>query len=368
MEDIQRLLRNGIEEIKPYPAGKPIEELQAELGLTEIASMGTNENPLGPSPKAIDAMRRALDTVNLYPDSGATVLTRKIAERLDIDADMVTVGNGADNCITMIASAFINQGDEVVVADPSFPIYSLAARIMGGRPVLVPLRGHVHNLKAMAERIGPRTKLVVVCNPNNPTGSVVGKKELDDFVKEIPAHVLLVIDEAYCEFMSPGASGSGLDYIKAGGNVLSLRTFSKLYGLAGLRVGYAVGRRELIFALTRVREVFPVSRPAQAAALAALDDDEFKERVLENNNEGKNILYEGFKALNLPYVPSHTNFVFVDLKTDSGEVAGLLMKRGFLIRPGAGWGLPTFARVSIGTIEQNRRFIDAVKAALDNVR
>ncbi len=368
MEDVERFLRKGIAEIKAYAAEKPIEALQVELGLQEIVSMGTNENPLGPSPKAMEAMKRELERVNLYPDAACTALVNRLAGRLEVAEDMIAPGNGADNCITMIGSAFINEGDEVLMADPTFPVYTIAVKIMGGTPVYVSLKNYVHDLNAMQKRVGPRTKLVFVCNPNNPTGSIVEKEELDDFVKKLPPHVLLVLDEAYHDFVEVGATADALDYIKTGYNVISLRTFSKLYGLAGLRIGYALGRRELISALKRVREVFPVSRLAQAAALAALEDDAFKAQVLENNEQGKAFLYEAFEELALPYVPSHTNFIFVDFKTDAGEVAQVLQKRGFLIRPGHGWGGLSFARVTIGTIEQNRKFIDVLKDALNHVQ
>ncbi len=367
MKDIERLHRKGTQELERYVPGKPIEEVQAELGLTEIAKMALNENPLGPSPKALAAMIEELKNVHLYPEGPCTLLRRAMSVRLGIEPDMITLSNGADNCILLVGQAFINEGDEILMADPTFFVYQTVTRIMGGRPLSVKLRNQVHDLEAMLKAVGPRTKLVFVCNPNNPTGTIVRKGELDDFVTHLPDHTLLVLDEAYFEFVSDEGYPNGLDYINQGYNVISLRTFSKLYGLAGLRIGYALGRREVISALNRVREPFPVSRVAQAGALAALEDDEFKEAVLKNNEEGKAYLYREFEKMGLPYTPSHTNFVFVDLKRDSQEVSQSLLNEGIIIRPGHVWNCPTCARITLGTADENRRFVGALRSILGGV-
>ena len=365
MKDIKRFSRKGILDIEPYVPGKPIEEVQAELGLSEIAKMASNENPLGPSPKAIAAMETELKNVNLYPEGSCTLLRREMSKRLSIDEDMITFSNGADNCILLVANAFINEGDEVLMADMTFFVYKTVTKIMGGELVYASLRDYVHDLESMKKKIGPRTKLVFVCNPNNPTGTIVRKNELDDFVSNLPENTILVLDEAYFEFVSDEDYPNSLDYIREGYNVISLRTLSKLYGIAGLRIGYAMGCKELIEALNRVREPFPVSRIAQAGALAALEDEEFKEKVLRNNDEGKDYLYEEFEKMGLPYTPSYTNFVFVDLGRDSGGIFESLLKEGVIIRPGHLWNYPTFARVTIGTMEENQKFIGALKKALD---
>ena len=365
MKDIKRFSRKGILDIEPYVPGKPIEEVQAELGLSEIAKMASNENPLGPSPKAIAAMETELKNVNLYPEGSCTLLRREMSKRLSIDEDMITFSNGADNCILLVANAFINEGDEVLMADMTFFVYKTVTKIMGGELVYASLRDYVHDLESMKKKIGPRTKLVFVCNPNNPTGTIVRKNELDDFVSNLPENTILVLDEAYFEFVSDEDYPNSLDYIREGYNVISLRTLSKLYGIAGLRIGYAMGCKELIEALNRVREPFPVSRIAQAGALAALEDEEFKEKVLRNNDEGKDYLYEEFEKMGLPYTPSYTNFVFVDLGRDSGGIFESLLREGVIIRPGHLWNYPTFARVTIGTMEENQKFIGALKKALD---
>lgn len=364
MKDMQKFVRKGNLDLKAYIPGKPIEEVQEELGLTEIAKLASNETPLGPSPKAVLAAEKELRNAHLYPEGRCTLLIREMSKKLGIEEDMITFSNGADNCIFLTASAFINEGDEIVIGDPSFFVYQTVTNIMGGKPIYVKLKNHIHDLNAMRERVGKNTKLVFVCNPNNPTGTIVKKAELDKFISQLPDHTILILDEAYFEFATDKDYPDGLDYIKQGYNVISLRTFSKIYGIAGLRIGYALGCTEFIAALNRVREPFPVSRVAQAAALAALEDEEYRERVLKNNEEGKAYLYNEFQKLGLPYAPSQTNFVFVDLKNDCQRVFQDLLKKGIIIRPGNLWDCDTCARITIGTMEQNKTFIEALKGCL----
>ena len=259
------------------------------MGLESLALMATNENPLGPSPKAVEAMKAEIHKVNRYPQGPCTFLIRKVAAKLDVGEDMIIFSNGADNCLRIIGYSFINTGDEVIVAHPSFPVYGIVTRVMGAVPVEVPLNNHVHDLTAMAEKIGPRTKLVFVCNPNNPTGTIVRKTELDAFVEALPDHVVLILDEAYFEFVEDEEYPNALDYIREGRNVVALRTFSKLYGIAGLRLGYTLASPELTSVMGRVREPFPVSRVAEAAALGAADDDEFKSKVLATTRRARDI-------------------------------------------------------------------------------
>ena len=365
LEELKKLARRRIFDIEPWPAGKPIEEVMEELGLSDLAMMATNENPLGPSPKAVKAMEEAIRDVNFYPDGPCLRLKRKVARRLGISDDMVAFGNGADSCIRMVTSAFVNDGDEVIMADPTFPVYSIFTRVMGGEEVFVPLKDYTHDLKAMKKKIGPRTKLVCICNPNNPTGSIVRKAELDDFFRDLPANVIVVLDEAYFEFVSDPEFPDGLDYVKDGRKVIVMRTFSKLYGLAGLRIGYTMGGSEMISVLERVREPYTVSGVAEEAALAALDDREFVDRVIENNEKGRSLLYAGLERLGLDYVPSHTNFLFVDLETDAKKVTEAMLRRGFLIRPGTPWKLPTCVRITFGTEAQNEAFLLALEKALE---
>lgn len=364
MKNLEKIVRSGVLSVTAWPTGKPIEEIQAELGLDSLALMATNENPLGVSPKAAEAIRAESAKVNRYPQGPCTYLKRKLAPRLGIDERMIIFSNGADNCLRIIGCTFLNTGDEVIVAHPCFPVYGIVARVMGAVPVEVPLKNHTHDLSAMAERIGAKTKLIFVCNPNNPTGTIVGRKQLNAFVEALPDHVVLILDEAYFEFVDDEDYPNALDYIREGRNVVGLRTFSKLYGIAGLRIGYTLASPELTAVMERVREPFPVSRVAQAAALAALDDEEFKTRVLTNNTESKRFFYQSFDKLGLPYAKTHTNFMFVDLGTDAKEAAQALLERGYLIRPGTPWRHPSFVRITFGTMEENRGFLDALTTVL----
>lgn len=363
-DQVRRLARKGVFDVEAWPAGKPLEEVRAELGRGDIALMATNENPLGPSPKAVEAMQEAIRRVNVYPDGPCVFLKRKVASRLGVTPQMVTFASGADSCIRMVASAFVNDGEEVIMADPTFPVYATFVTIMGGIGVYVPLQEHAHDLEAMSARVGPRTKLVFVCNPNNPTGTIVTRKQLETLVDRLPPQVVLVIDEAYFEFVSDPDYPNGLDYVRDGRNVIVLRTFSKLYGLAGLRIGYAVAAPEMIDVLERVREPYVVSGVAQAAALAALDDQEFVARVLDNNERGKDFFHGELGRLGLEFVPSHTNFVFVDLRREAKGVVEALLRQGLMVRHGSPWNLPTCVRITFGTDEQNRRLVAALEKVL----
>ncbi len=364
MKDAQRFARRSVLGIEPYPTGKPPEELQAALGLPELALLANNECPLGPSPLAVEAARRELERMHLYPDGGCAALSRKLAGRLGVDPSMLLFGNGGDNCISLVAASFLDAGDEVIVGDPSFPVYAIAAGAAGARVERVPLAGFTHDLEGMRRRIGARTRLLIVCNPNNPTGGLADGAELERFVRALPDHVLLLLDEAYREFNPDPAYPDGLRFIREGRPVLSLRTFSKVYGLAGLRVGYLLGDADLLGLARRAREAFPVSRPAQAAALAALDDEAFVRRVLAHNAACRAYFYRELKRLGLPHAPTAANFIFVDLGRDAREVQQALLRRGILIRPGHLWNLPTWARITFGTAEQNRRLVEALAALL----
>ncbi len=364
MKNAEQFFRKGVLDIKPYVPGKPIEEVQSEFGLTEIIKMASNENPWGPSPKAVAAMEREVKNIHLYPEGPCTLLRRELSKRLGIDENMITFSNGADNCIVLVGSAFINDGDEVVMADPTFAYYQTVTKIMGGVSVPVKLKNHTHDLEAMRNAVGPKTKMVFVCNPNNPTGTIVKKGDFDSFLSHLPAHTMVVLDEAYFEFVSNGDCPNGLDYVKKGYPIVCLRTFSKIYGLAGIRIGYAFGPSELIGAMNRVREPFPVSRIAQAGALAALEDEEFKKKTVTNTLKEKEHLYKEFEEMGLPYIPSHTNFIFVDLKKDSRQIFQALLKEGVIIRPGHLWDHASFARITVGTSDENRRFIQTLKRML----
>jgi histidinol-phosphate aminotransferase len=365
--DIKSFARAEIMDLPPYIPGKAIEEVKREYGLKVITKMASNENPLGPSPKAMEAMEKSIKDIHLYPEVSCLALKEKISSIFGIDIDMITFANGGDNIFTMIAQAFLNHGEEVIMAYPTFSFYRMAVRIMGANPIEVPLKDHVHDLKAMGERITSRTKLIIICNPNNPTGTIVNKIELDSFIRGLPSHVLTVLDEAYFDFTDKDLLPDSISYIKKGYPLLSVRTFSKIYGLAGIRIGYVLGRREFIDCLNRVREPFAVNRLAQVAAIGALDDQEFREKVIINNRAGRKFLEESLRDMGLETVPSHTNFILVDIKRDSRVIFEALLKRGIIVRPGYIWNLPRFIRITIGREEENERFIHALKEILNEI-
>ena len=365
MSDVTKLARKGILDLKPYSPGKSIEEVQRELGLKELTKLASNENSSGPSPQAIRAIESELGNIFRYPDPPCTLLRREIAKRRGVTEEMVTLANGCDNIIFMIGAAFINEGDEVIMAEPTFTVYEGVTRIMGGRPIPVKLKNHTHDLEGMAQRIGPRTKLFFLCNPNNPTGTLVPKEELDRFLAHLPGHIIVILDEAYFDYVSEKDYPDGISLLRGDLNLIALRTFSKIYGLAGLRVGFAVADGDLIGVMDRVRDPFPVNRVAQAAALAALRDENHTKEVLRVNEEGKAFLYGEFERLNIGYVPTQANFIFVDFKKDSQEIYNALLKEGMIIRPGTIWDYPTSARVTIGTMDENRGFIEKLEKVLE---
>ncbi len=364
MRDVTKLARKGIMRLKPYVPGKPIEEVQGEMGGKELTKLASNENSNGPSPEAMMAIEAELGNIFRYPDPSCTLLRSAIAKKLGVGEEMITLANGCDNIIFMIGAAFVNGGDEVIMAEPTFPVYESITRIMGGRPVPVKLKDYTHNLEGMAERIGTKTKLVFLCNPNNPTGTIVPKKALNRFLANLPDHVILVLDEAYIDYISERDYPDGISLLGGEHNLIALRTFSKIYGLAGLRIGFAVANRDIIALMARVREPFPVNRIAQAAALAALRDEKYVEVVLRINEEGKAFLYGQFERLKIDYVPTQANFIFVDFKRDSQDIYDALLRVGAIIRPGIIWDYPTSARITIGTMDENRRFIEKLEGVL----
>ena len=360
---IERLARKGILKITSYIPGKSIEEVQKELGAKRWIKLASNENLLGPSQKAVAAIQKELPTIYLYPEGPCTVLRQALAQKFSLPEGMIVISNGADNLILMIASAFVNEGDEVIVADPTFTVYTNVTQIMGGKSIKVRLKDFTHDLDGMLKKVNRKTKLVFICNPNNPTGTTITKELFDHFISKLPDHVIVVLDEAYGDFVEDPFYPNGLDYIQER-QVILLRTFSKVYGLAGLRIGYALGREDLVDCLYQVREPFPVHRLAQVAAVAALSDEDHVIKSLQLVYEGKRYLYKELGKMGLSYVPSQANFIFIDFEKDSGEVFKGLLREGVIIRPGKIWGYPTSARVTIGKMEHNRRFVKALEKVL----
>ncbi|MFQ6077701.1 MAG: histidinol-phosphate transaminase [Thermodesulfobacteriota bacterium] len=364
MRDVTKLARKGILDLKPYSPGKPIEEVQRELGLKDLVKLASNENSMGPSLKAVRAIEAELGKIFRYPDPPCTLLKSALAKRLGVTEEMITLANGCDNIIYMIGAAFINEGDEVIMAEPTFPVYKSITLIMGGRPIPVRLKDNTHDVEGMAQRISPKTKLVFLCNPNNPTGTLIPKDALRGFLAGLPGHTIAILDEAYFDYVSEKDYPNGVSLLGGDRNVVVLRTFSKIYGLAGLRIGFAVGEGGIIGVMERVREPFPVNRVAQAAALAALRDEMHVKRVLRTNEEGKAFLYGEFERLGIGYVPTQANFIFVDFKRDSQEIYYALLREGMIIRPGSIWDYPTSARITIGTTDENRRLIEKLEEIL----
>jgi len=361
---IEKLARRGILKMKAYVPGKPIEEVEKQFRVKRWIKLASNENLAGPSPKALAAIRNELSNIHYYPEAPCTVLRKALARRYGLRQESVVISNGADNLILMVASAFVDEGDEVIMADPTFPVYTNATLIMGGKPVKVRLKNYDHDLSTMLKKVNRRTKLVFVCNPNNPTGTIVSKKALDRFLSQLPDHVIVILDEAYRDFAEDPSYPDGLDYVRKKKQLIVLRTFSKVYGLAGLRIGVAYGREDLIGCLYQVRDPFPVHRLAQVAAVAALGDQDHVKKSIRLVHEGKYYLYRELDKLGVSYVPSHGNFVFIDFSKDSKEMMRLFLQKGIIVRPGHLWKYPTFGRVTIGTMKDNRAFINAVKEIL----
>jgi histidinol-phosphate aminotransferase len=344
-----------------YEPGKPIEYVARELGLDAagIIKLASNENPLGPSPKAVAAATQALAEGQLYPDGGCYNLRRKLAENYGLKPEEFVVGNGSNEIIELLGHAFLGPGDEVVMGQPAFVVYKLVTLLFGATGVEVPLRNWQHDLSAMAAAVTPRTKLVFVCSPNNPTGTANSEDELREFVRALPEHVICVMDEAYAEYVQNPPDLRPL--IREGRKLICLRTFSKIYGLASLRVGYGYADSSLCALLGRVRQPFNVNAIAQAAALAALDDRDFAASCVRANQDGRLQLENMARRLKLEWVPSAANFMLLRVG-DGIRVFDALQRRGVIIRPVSSYGLPEWIRVTVGTKRQNERLAECLEA------
>jgi histidinol-phosphate aminotransferase len=349
-----------------YQPGKPVEEVKRELGLTDVIKLASNENPFGCSERAKAAIQKEIENAAIYPDGGAVELTRAIASKLGVNEDQIIFGAGSDDIIMMIARAFFVPGDETVMALQTFPQYKHNAEVENAVVREVPLRDGTHDLDAMLAQVNDKTKVVWICNPNNPTGTIVTHDELASFMARVPAHVLVVLDEAYCEYVEDPSYPDGLALLRRHPNLVLLRTFSKIYGLAALRIGYGIGRPDVIRFINQVREPFNTSRFAQAAAIASLGDDDFLERCRSANRQGMRTLQAAFDRLGLPYFPAHGNFIMVDVKRDANDVFQALLRRGVIVRAGHR-GYPTHLRITVGGADENARVIAALEAALQEV-
>ena len=356
-----------IRAIAPYQPGKPISELERELGISDIVKLASNENPLGPSPKAMAAARAALDEMAIYPDGNGFALKSRLAERLAVERDQIVLGNGSNDVLELAARAFLSPGVSAVHSRHAFAVYPLAIQATGGRGIEVAARDYGHDLDAMLAAIADDTRMLFVANPNNPTGTFVGEQALRSFLARVPSHVLVVLDEAYGEYLAPEQRMTSHVWIGQYPNLLVTRTFSKAFGLAGLRVGYAIGSRGVADLLNRVRQPFNVSSIALAAAEAALDDEAFIARSYEVNRAGMAQLQAGFRGLGLEWIPSAGNFIAFKVGP-AAEVYQALLRAGVIVRPIGSYAMPEHLRVTIGTEAQNARFLGALERVLGGHR
>lgn len=357
---MKKLIRDTILKIEQYQPGKPAEVLKRELALKEeICKLASNENPLGPSPLAVKAIRNSLKEANLYPDNSCHHLKERIASQMGVLPQNLRIGNGSSELILLLGIAFLNPEDTLIMSKSSFIFAKIVSQIIGCQLVEVPLKEYRHDLDAICESVTSDTKMVYLDNPMNPIGTMTTHKEMGMFMERLPEDIVVVFDEAYHDYVKDGDYPKSLDFINEGKNVILLRTFSKMYGLAGFRVGYGVAKEEFIHALDMVSPPFSVNRLGQIGAAAALEDKNHVRKTNEINEKGKDYLCRNFEKLDIFYIPSQTNFVTVDVKTDTKPLADALQRRGIIIRPLSMYGLPTFFRITIGTMEQNQRFMDA---------
>lgn len=358
----KELAREEIRDLPFYVPGKPIDEVKREFGLKEVIKLASNENPWGPSPRAILAMQEAVKDIQRYPDASAFALKSAMANSFELSPAYFLLGNGSEEIVQMVAKAFFRPGDEILMGIPSFPRYETVSRLMGAIPIEVPLEEGYYPLQGILSRITDRTRAIFICNPNNPTGTMLSEQELRDFVGRVPQHVLLIFDEAYFEFAKQPFSGRTL--IQEDYPILVLRTFSKAYGLAGIRLGYAIAHPDLIDALNRVREPFNANAAALAGALAAWEDRDYLEEIVAKNERERKYLMAEFLRCGARIYPSETNFIFAFFENKGTNLNLKLLERGIIVRPGAAFGYPEALRISIGAHEENEKLITALEEIL----
>jgi histidinol-phosphate aminotransferase len=357
----------GVQQLIPYKPGKPIEELERELGLGRIIKLASNENPLGTGKKALAAIQAILPELALYPDGSGILLKQALAKKYAVDVDQITLGNGSNEILELVARAFLTPELEVIFSQHAFAVYPIVTQAVGATAVIAPALNYGHDLEAMLQRVTKKTRLVFIANPNNPTGTLLSQASLERFISTLPDTVVCVLDEAYFEFVSSVESINSIDWLKKYPNLLITRTFSKAYGLAGLRMGYGLSSPELADILNRVRQPFNNNMLVLAAAEAALTDDEHLQQTIAVNAQGMRQLTDGFKNLGLEWIPSAGNFVLVDLKQEGLPVYEALLRKGVIVRPVGVYELPNHLRISIGTKEENQLFLEALTNILANV-
>jgi len=358
------LIPNHIQSIDPYVTGKPLEEVEREYGIADSIKLASNENPLGPSPKALAAIQNALSKLNRYPDGAAHELTRKLSSHLEIPTESLILGNGSDELIGLLCLALLQPGDEAIIPQPSFLMYEISVRATGATPVFIPLRDMAVDLDGILGCVTPETRMVFICNPNNPTGTIIDEQPFREFLEELPPSAAVVIDEAYAEFVRDAAYAQGMALLPEHRNLAVLRTFSKAYGLAGLRIGYGAMAPELTELLHRIRPPFNASSLAQAGALAALSDQEFLQETVKLVHNGLDELYAALKHRGIRYIPSEANFFLIDLGRNADKVFEEMLRQGVIVRSMTSYGYPEFIRINAGLPTENQRFLDA----LDHIR
>lgn len=362
--DYIALAAQGVQKLTPYVPGKPVEELERELGISNIIKLASNENPLGPSPKVLAALDKVKADLTRYPDGNGFTLKQALARHLGVALDTITLGNGSNDVLEIIARAYLSPGDEAIYSQYAFAVYPISVQAVGATAVVTPAINYGHDLQAMAAAVTPKTKLIFIANPNNPTGTWFGKTEWEAFMAKVPESVLVVLDEAYIEYVEDSDALNGLDYGSRYPNLIVSRTFSKAYGLAGLRVGYCVSHPQVANILNRVRQPFNVDSFALAAATAVLDDADYLQRSRQINREGMQQLVQGFKKLELDYIPSAGNFITVHVDREAGPLYQALLREGVIVRPVANYGMPRSLRISIGLPAENARFLQALEKVL----
>ncbi len=356
--------------IVPYPPGKPLEELEREYGISDSIKLASNENPWGPSPRAVEAIGRVLSSLHRYPDGSSYYLTRALAEWTGAAPEEIVLGNGSNEVIEFLVKAFVRPGDEVITSHPSFLMYQKFVQIHGGTNIVIGLDSMQHDLAAIAARVGPRTRLIFLDNPNNPCGTLISEERFDRFLRMLPQEIIVVLDEAYVDFVPSDQRIDVLSFVRDPGDrpaVVALRTFSKAFGLAGLRVGFGLMHRDIADLLHRVRQPFNINLPAQVGALAALEDREHYRQTLEKTRKGRTWLSKQVRALGCTPLPSHTNFFLVDVHGDATRLYEAMLHQGVIIRSMRAYGYPEHIRVTVGTEEENQRFVRSLKYCLQTL-
>lgn len=354
----------GIDTIKAYQGGKPIEEVKRELGISNIIKLASNENPLGPSPLAQQAIKEISTQVHFYPDGNAFYLKADLAKHLGVTEDHLILTNGSNEVLQLVGETYLGPGDEVIYAEGAFVVYGLVATVTGATPVVVPMQNDTHHLPAMAAAITDKTKAIFIANPNNPTGTMVTAKETAHFMAQVPEDVLVIFDEAYYEYVTHPEYPHTLPYVMDGRNFIITRTFSKIYGLAGLRIGYGIAPPPVIATMNPVRQPFNCNAVAQAAARAAITDTEYVKESQMLNEQGKVFLYHAFEDLGLRYIKTEGNFIMVFVNQPGADMAEAMMKKGVIVRAMAGYGYPDAIRVTIGKQKENERFLEVLSSLI----